>query len=77
MICIDQRKRAKMQWLQYTNQNNVDSLNNVRSEASRHRREKEKEYLRGKIDGLQLINKINISETSVTLRSVSSLELTQ
>jgi hypothetical protein len=34
-------------------------LNNVRPEASRHcRGKKKKEYLRGKIDGLQLINKI-------------------
>jgi len=46
-----------MQWLQDTNQSNIDNLNNVRREASRHCRKK-KEYLRGKIDGLQLINKM-------------------
>ena len=32
---LDQRKQAKMQWLQDTNQSNVDNLNNVRHEASR------------------------------------------
>ena len=30
------RKRAKMQWLQDPNQSNVDSLNNIRREASRY-----------------------------------------
>jgi hypothetical protein len=33
---LDQRKQAKMQWLQYPNQRNVDILSNVRPEASRH-----------------------------------------
>jgi hypothetical protein len=37
----DQRKLAKMQWLQDPNQSNVDYLNNVRSEASRHLKKKE------------------------------------
>jgi len=32
----DQRKQAKMQWLQDPNQSNVDKLNSVRYEASRH-----------------------------------------
>jgi len=32
----DQRKQAKMQWVQYPSQSNVDDLNNVRREASRH-----------------------------------------
>jgi len=31
-----QRKQGKMQWLQDPNQSNVDSLNNVRRETSRH-----------------------------------------
>jgi len=37
-----------MQWLQDLNQSNVDNLNNVRREASRHFRNKNKEYLRAK-----------------------------
>jgi hypothetical protein len=37
---LDQRKQAKMQWLQNPNQSNVDNLNNVRHEASRHCRKK-------------------------------------
>ena len=38
---LDQRKQAKMQWVQDPNQSNVDSLNNVRREAGRHFRKKE------------------------------------
>ena len=33
---LDQRKQAKMQWLQNPNQNSVDNLHNVSREASRH-----------------------------------------
>ena len=33
---LDQRKHARMQWLQDLNQSNVDNLNNVKREASRH-----------------------------------------
>jgi hypothetical protein len=40
---LDQRKRAKMWWLQDTNQCSVDNLSNVRCEASRHFRKKKKE----------------------------------
>jgi hypothetical protein len=40
-----------MQWLQDPNQSNVDNLNNVIHEASRHFRGK-KEYLKAKIDEL-------------------------
>jgi len=39
-----------MQWLQDPNQRSVDNLNTVRSEASRHCRNKIKEYLKAKID---------------------------
>jgi len=38
-----------MQWLQDTNKSSVDNLNNVRREASRN---KKKEYLKAKIDEL-------------------------
>jgi hypothetical protein len=33
---LDQRKQAKMQWLQNPNRSTVDNLNNVRHEVSRH-----------------------------------------
>ena len=46
---LDQRKRAKMQWVQDPSQSNVDNLNNVRRETSRHFRNKKMAYLKGKI----------------------------
>ena len=58
---LDQRKQAKMQWVQDPNQSNVDNLNNVTREASRHFRNKKniwklklmtlKLKLRSNIDG--------------------------
>ena len=39
---LDQRKRAKMQWMQDPSQSNVDILNNVRREVSRHFRGKKR-----------------------------------
>jgi len=38
-----------MQWVQDTSQINVDNLNNVRREASRHFRNKKNAYLKAKI----------------------------
>jgi len=52
-VVLNQRKQTKMQWLQDQNQSNVDNLNNVRREASRHFRNKRKEYLKEKIDVLE------------------------
>jgi hypothetical protein len=43
---LDQRKQAKMQWIQDPSQSNVDNLNNARRDASRHFRNKKKEYLK-------------------------------
>jgi hypothetical protein len=40
LVILDQRKQAKMQWIQDPNESNVDNLNNVRRDASRHFREK-------------------------------------
>jgi hypothetical protein len=54
---LDQRKQAKMQWLQNPNQVNVHHLNNVRREASRHFRNKKKEYLKAKINELETNSK--------------------
>jgi hypothetical protein len=47
---LDQRKQAKMQWVQDPSQRNVDNLNNVRRKARRHSRNKHKKYLQPKID---------------------------
>ena len=60
---LDQRKQAKMQWLQDPNKSSVDNLNAVRRDASRHFRKKTKEYLKAEIDELETISKIeNIRE---------------
>jgi hypothetical protein len=37
---LDQRKQAKMQWVQDPSLSNVDNMNSVRCEASRHFRNK-------------------------------------
>ena len=50
---LDQSKSAKMQWLQDPDQSNVGSLNNVICEASKHFRNKKKEYLKNETDELE------------------------
>ena len=42
-----------MRLVQDSSGNNVDNLNNVRREASKHFRNKQKEYLQAKIDELE------------------------
>ena len=56
---LDQRKRAKMQWVQDPCQSNVDNLNSVRREVSGHFRNKKKVYLRAKIEELEANSKIH------------------
>jgi len=56
-------KHAKIQWVLGPKQNNVDNLQNVRREGSRHFRNIKKAYLKDKIDELETNNKIKISET--------------
>jgi len=51
-----------MQWLQDQNQSYVDNINNVRHEASRHFRNKYKEYLKALTDELETSSKINIRD---------------
>jgi hypothetical protein len=46
-----------MQWLQNPNQSNLDNLNNARQEASRHFRNKKREYLKAKINELEINSK--------------------
>ena len=55
---LDERKQAKLQWVQDPSQRNVDTLNNVRREASRHFRNKKKAYLKAKIEDLETNSKI-------------------
>ena len=55
---MEQRKWAKIQWIQDSSQSNVDNPNKVRREVSRHFRNKKKAYLRDKIEELETKNKI-------------------
>jgi hypothetical protein len=55
---LDQRKQAKMQWVQDPSQSNVDNLNNVTCVASRHFRNKKKEYLKARINELEIKSKM-------------------
>ena len=48
-----------MQWIQDPSRCNVDNLNNVRRNASRHFRNKKKAYLKAKIEELETNSKVN------------------
>jgi hypothetical protein len=50
---VDQRKQAKLQWLQDPSATNEDNLSDVRWEASRYFRKKKREYLKDKINKLE------------------------
>jgi hypothetical protein len=49
---LDQRKKAKLQWLQDPSEMTRDNLNNVRHEANRYFRNKKMECLEDKISEL-------------------------
>jgi hypothetical protein len=49
---VDQRKQAKLRWLQDPSEENEDNLSDVRWEASRHFRNKKREYLKDRINEL-------------------------
>jgi hypothetical protein len=55
---LEQRKQAKLQWLQDPREINGDNLNNVRNEASRHFRNKKRDCLNDKINELATNSKI-------------------
>ena len=55
---LDQRKQAKMKWVQDTSQSNVNNLNNVRCEATVHFRNKKEVYLKAIIEEIETIRKI-------------------
>jgi hypothetical protein len=54
---LDQRKQVKLQWLQDPGEINGDNLNSARYEASRHFRNKRREYLKDKIKDLAMNSK--------------------
>ena len=58
LLFLDQRKQAKMQWVQDPNQSNADNLNTERCESSRHFRNKKKAYLETKSEELETNSKI-------------------
>jgi hypothetical protein len=58
---LDQRKQAKLQWLQTPREINGDNLNNKRREANRHFRNKKREYLKYKLN--ELANEQNLEVT--------------
>jgi len=77
---LNQRKQAKMQRVQDPIQSNAGNLNNMRHGSSRHFRNKNREYLKAKIEETETNSKIKkilgtCIETSVILGSVTSLEL--
>ena len=47
-----------MQWIHDPSQSNVDNLDNVRLDASRHFRNKKKAYLKVKIEELETNSKV-------------------
>jgi hypothetical protein len=54
---VDRRKQAKLQWLQEPSLVNEDNVCNVRREDSRHFRNKKREYLKDKINEIELNSK--------------------
>jgi hypothetical protein len=50
---VDKRKQAKLQWLQDPSEANEGNLSDIRQEASRHFRNKRREYLKDKINELE------------------------
>jgi len=76
---LDQRKQAKMRWVQDPSQGSVDNLYSVRHDASRHFRNKKKAYLKLKLRNLKLTVRSKILGifigASMILRRVTCLEL--
>jgi len=50
---LDQRKQANMYWIHDPSQSNANNLNTVRRDVSRHFRNKQKAYLKAKIEELE------------------------
>jgi hypothetical protein len=58
-------KEAKLQWLQDPSEANEDNLSDVRWEASRHFRNKKREYLKDKTNELEAVIRTRTSETCI------------
>jgi hypothetical protein len=56
-LFLGQRKQDKLGWLQDPDQSNLDNVSNARCEASRHFKNKKKEYLIAKINELETSSK--------------------
>jgi hypothetical protein len=56
-ILLDERKRAKFQWLQDPSEVNRNNMSNVSREPSRYFRNKEREYLKDKINEIAMNSK--------------------
>jgi hypothetical protein len=54
---VDRKKQAKPEWLQDPSEVNEDNLSNVRRDASRRFRNKKREYLKDKINEIELYSK--------------------
>ena len=76
---LDQRKQAKVQWLQDPNKSKVDDPNTVRLEAGKQIRNKEKTIRKLKFMNLKLTVRSKMSDTlvraSVTVKMVTTLDL--
>ena len=79
MVCrrkftfLDERKQARTQWLQDLYKSNIDNLNNVRREASRHFRNTNKKYLKARIEELE-INSKKIKHITHLYRGISDFK---
>jgi uncharacterized protein YaaR (DUF327 family) len=70
---LDERKQARLQWLQDQSEINGDNLNNKRRETSRHFRNKKRQYLKDKIDELATNSKNkNIRDTPCKNRKLET-----
>jgi hypothetical protein len=47
-----------MQWMQDPSQSNIENLNKVRRDASRHNKKKKKAYMKAKIEELETNSKL-------------------
>jgi hypothetical protein len=70
---VDRRKQAKLQWLQVACEENEDNSSNVRWEASRHYRNKKREYLKNKINQFE---PSNMNKNIRDMYRVTNLEIT-
>jgi hypothetical protein len=62
---LDQRKQAKLQWLQDPSEINGDNLNNIRRETGRHLRNKKRKCLKDKSNELARTVRTRTSETCI------------